>query len=146
MSILWWHWLVLGLLLILIELAVSGGFFIIFFGLSALIIGLAAGTGTIEPLWLQLLFFSVISVGSLMVFRNRARRWLQLEPQTPAIDTLVGEIGTATDPLAPGDIGRVELSAWSARNVSAVPLARGTRCRVVRVEGLMLEVGPEGGR
>ena len=39
MDILWWHWLVLGLLLVLAELAASGGFYIIFFGIAALIVG-----------------------------------------------------------------------------------------------------------
>jgi membrane protein implicated in regulation of membrane protease activity len=37
-------------------------------------------------------------------------------------------------------------SAWSARNASTEMLAGGTRVRVLRVEGLMLYVAPEGAR
>ena len=148
MTILWWHWLVLGLLFVLAELAVSGGFYIIFFGIAAVVVGLLAAASLVGPVWAQVLLFSVLSVGSLFVFRTRLLRWMQLDPQLPAIDTLVGEIGTATGLLPPGEVGKVELrgASWSARNSSDIPLAPGARCRVVRVDGLMLYVAPEGVR
>jgi hypothetical protein len=148
MTILWWHWLVLGLLLVLAELAASGGFYIIFFGFAALVVGVLARFDLAGPIWIQILLFSVIAVLSLLVFRGRLLRWLQIDPQTPAVDQLVGEVAIASEDLAPGSVGRVELrgSAWSARNSAAVVLSRGARCRVTRVEGLMLYVEPEGAR
>jgi membrane protein implicated in regulation of membrane protease activity len=96
----------------------------------------------------QLLLFSVLSVGSLLLFRNPLLRAFQRDPQSPAIDTLVGEIGTVADDLAPGAVGQIELrgTAWSARNAAAATLPRGSRCRVVWVEGLTLHVEPEGVR
>ena len=54
MDILWWHWLVLGLLLVLAELAASGGFYIIFFGIGALVVGLLASAGLAGPVWMQI--------------------------------------------------------------------------------------------
>ena len=51
MEILWWHWLVLGLLLVLAELATAGGFYVIFFGIAALTVGVLAGFG-LAPLGL----------------------------------------------------------------------------------------------
>ena len=39
MTILWWHWLVVGLLLMVGELATPGGFYIIFFGVGAVLTG-----------------------------------------------------------------------------------------------------------
>lgn len=148
MTILWWHWLVLGLLLVVAEMASSGGFYIIFFGIGALVVGLLASFDLAGPLWMQLLLFSAISVGSLLIFRRRLLRWLQMEPQTPPVDALVGEVGVATEDLAPGTVGRVELrgTGWSARNVTSGVLARGARCRVVRVDGLTVDVEPEGAR
>jgi membrane protein implicated in regulation of membrane protease activity len=145
-AVLWWHWLVLGLLLALAELAASGGFYIIFFGIAAVVVGLLAGAGLAGPLWMQVLLFSALSVGSLLLFRTRLLRTFQLDPQAPAIDTLVGEIAVAAEDLAPGRVGRVELrgAGWTARNGSPAVLPRGTRCRVVRVEGLTLTVEPEG--
>ncbi len=35
----WWYWVVLGLLLTGLELATPGGFFVIFFGVGALLVG-----------------------------------------------------------------------------------------------------------
>jgi membrane protein implicated in regulation of membrane protease activity len=148
MDILWWHWLVFGLLLVVAEMAASGGFYIIFFGIAALIIGLLGAAGIELPVWTQLLLFSVISVLAVVLFRTRLLKWMQLDPQAPAIDTLVGEIGTVRVTLEPGHVGKIELrgASWSARNVSTVTLTPGERCRVFQVEGLMVHVGPEGVR
>ena len=148
MEILWWHWLVLGLLLVLAEMASAGGFYIIFFGIGALAVGLLSWFGVAGPGWVQLALFTVLSVATLLVFRGRMLQWLQVDPQRPPVDALVGEIGMASEEMAPGAVGRVEYrgSAWSARNASAVVLTRGARCRIVRVDGLMLFVEPEGAR
>jgi membrane protein implicated in regulation of membrane protease activity len=148
MTLLWWHWLVIGLLLVLAELATPGGFYVLFFGVAALVVGLLAAGDMAGPVWMQLLLFSVLSVVSLVVFRSRLLTWFQHDPQRPEIDTLIGEIGVASDALAPGAVGKVEVrgAAWSARNDAGGPIARGTRVRVVRVDGLMLHIEPEGVR
>jgi len=148
MTLLWWHWLVLGLLLVVAEMAAAGGFYIIFFGVGAIAVGVLASFDLAGPVWMQLLLFSAISVGSLLIFRRRLLTWLQVEPQSPPVDTIVGEVGVAAEDLAPGTVGRVELrgTAWSARNTTNATLARGARCRVIRVDGLTVDVEPEGAR
>ena len=148
MSLLWWHWIVVGLLLVLAEMATAGGFYVIFFGVAALLVGILSAFGIAGPAWAQMLLFSILSVSSLAIFRNRLLKWMQLDPQRPAVDPLIGEIGVAQEDIIAGGVGRLELrgTAWSARNATSAALPRGTRCRVVRVEGLMLHVEPEGGR
>lgn len=148
MTILWWHWLVLGLLLMLGELVTPGGFYIIFFGTGALLVGLLAAVNLAGPAWMQLLLFSVLSIGLLLVFRARLLRWMQVDPQLPSVDALVGQVAVAAGRLEPGAIGKVELrgASWSARNVSDSVVGPGGRCRVQRVDGLMLDVTPEGVR
>ena len=148
MAIAWWHWLVLGLLLIALELAASGGFYIIFFGIAAVIISLMAALGADTPVWGQLLLFSVLSIGSLQFFRGPLMRWLNVDGKGGDVDSLVGETGVALQDIAPNDIGRVELrgSSWSARNSGPTPLAAGRRVTVVRVDRLMLIVEAEGAR
>lgn len=148
MTLLWWHWLVLGLLLVVAEMAASGGFYIVFFGIGAIVVGLLASFDLAGPIWVQLLLFSAISVGSLMIFRGRLLKWLQVDPQAPPVDMIVGEVGVAAEDLLPGKVGRVELrgAAWSGRNTTNATLARGARCRVIRVDGLTVEVEPEGAR
>lgn len=147
MTILWWHWLILGLLLLLGELLTPGGFYILFFGIAAILTGVLALAG-IENTAVQMLLFTVLSVGGLLVFRARVLRWMQADPQAPPVDTLVGEIGTTVVTLPRGAVGRVELrgTSWSARNISTEDLAAGTRYRVTAVDGLLLLVEPEGSR
>ncbi len=146
MDIQWWHWLVVGLFLVVVELAAAGGFYVIFFGIAAILVGLLASVGAAGGIGVQLLLFSVLSVASLLLFRERLVKRFQGDPQAPQIDQLVGEIALVTDDLAPGGIGKVELrgTSWSARTSTGVLLARGTRCRVTRVDGLTLFVEPEG--
>ena len=63
----WWQWLVLGLVLVALEMAASGGFYVIFFGIAALAIGGLHLFGLAGPAWFQFLLFSVLSVASLEV-------------------------------------------------------------------------------
>jgi inner membrane protein len=146
MTLLWWYWIVFGLLLVVAELAAAGGFYIIFFGVGAIVVGLLSLFGLAGPEWVQVLLFSALSIGALALFRSRLLQWFQSDPQRPAIDTLVGEIGLAAEDLEPGAVGRIELrgTTWSGRNDTGTPMASGSRCRVVRVEGLLLHVRSEG--
>ena len=142
---LWWHWLLLGVVLIALEMAASGGFYIIFFGVAAIIIALLALADLAGPLWFQFLLFSVLSVASLMFFRNPIMRRLNLTAGAPDIDTLAGERCSVLEPMPPGGSGRVELrgTSWSARNLGTTPLSSGATCTVVRSERLTLLVKAE---
>ena len=138
----WWHWLLLGLLLIALEIAASGGFYFIFFGIAALVIAALDLAGIGGPTWLQLLLFSVFSIASLLFFRNPIMRALNLPGGAADIDTLSGEAGTVLEAMEPGAPGRVEVrgTTWSARNVGTTSLVHGARCDVVRSERLTLLV------
>ena len=142
---LWWHWLLLGVVLIAMEMAASGGFYIIFFGVAAVIVAVLSLFDLGGPLWFQLLLFSALSVASLMFFRNPIMRRLNLEGGAADIDTLAGETGSVLEAMPPGGNGRVELrgSSWSARNLGTTPLSSGARCTVIRSERLTLLVKAE---
>lgn len=144
----WWHWLVLGLILIGLEMAASGGFYVIFFGIAALAIGGLHLMDAAGPLWLQLLLFSLLSILSLLFFRSPLMRWLQLDAPGKDVDSLVGETAIPLEDIAPGGVGRAELrgSVWSARNSGDGVLTRGQRCTVVRVDRLTVFLEPEGAR
>jgi membrane protein implicated in regulation of membrane protease activity len=139
----WWLWLLLGLALAALELASSGGFYLIFFGVSAMFIGLMGAVGLAGPAWLQWLAFTILSVVLLLAFRRPILRMMNVD--TGPVDSLVGQFATVLDEIQPGAIGRAELrgSTWSARNLHSADLARGQRCRVERVDGLMLFLLPE---
>ena len=144
----WWHWLLVGLILVALELAASGGFYVIFFGVAALAIGGLHLLDLAGPVWFQLLLFSVLSLTSLMLFRGAVLRWLQVDRPGSDVDSMVGDLAVPLDDIAPGAVGRAELrgTVWSARNVSAAAVLRGQRCTVVRVDRLMIFLEPEGVR
>src|SRR6476469_1095454 len=66
----WWYWMVLGLALLGAEMTTPGGFYILFFGLAALLVGTLAGLNLVQTDWLQWLLFSVIAIVSLLLFRG----------------------------------------------------------------------------
>jgi inner membrane protein len=141
----WWHWLVLGLMLVALEMAAAGGFYVIFFGVAALVVAVLAFAGVIASLWLELLLFSIFSVVSLLVFREPIMRRLYTATPQSDRDTLIGEVGNAADDLEPGKIGRVEVrgAVWTARNTSDSAVRRGDRCVVVGRSEFTLFIRPE---
>ncbi|HET9552963.1 MAG TPA: NfeD family protein [Anaeromyxobacteraceae bacterium] len=138
----WWGWVLLGLGLLAAEIAVPGGLFALFFGAGALLVGVLAAVGLGGPDWLQWLLFTAVSVALLVTLRGRLRR-----PAAGArtVDTLVGEGAVLLDDLPPGGVSRAELrgTSWTARSRSPLPLLRGARCKVERVDGLTLWLIPE---
>ena len=66
----WWMWVALGLVLGAIELATPGGFFVIFFGVAALVVGLAELAGLGLPAWGQWLAFPILAIVALRLFRK----------------------------------------------------------------------------
>ena len=142
----WSLWILLGFVLLAMELATPGGFFIAFFGVAALVVGLLSGLGVIETIWLQWLLFSVLSVVSVVLFRKPLLDWMKRrEPVLPPVDSLVGESALLTEDLSPGGIGKAELrgASWSVRSREEKALRQGQRCRVEQVEGLTLWVRAE---
>jgi membrane protein implicated in regulation of membrane protease activity len=143
----WWHWLVVGLVLVALEMAASGGFCVIFFGIAALAIAGLHALNAAGPVWLQLALFSLIAVGSLLFFRGPLLRWMELDKTGREVDSLVGGTAIPLDDIAPGAVGRAELrgTTWSARNQDSLTLSRGQRCTVVDVNQLMIFIRSEKG-
>jgi inner membrane protein len=141
----WWLWILTGLGLVVLEMITPGGFFAIFFAISALLLGILTRLGWAGPEWMQWLLFSVISVLGLLVFRKPLMTAMKLGGPGKAVDTMTGESALVTEDVPGEGVGKAEMrgSAWTARSNSGVPLARGQRCRVERIEGLTLWLRPE---
>ena len=139
----WWLWLVLGLALTALELLSSGGFYLIFFGLSAFLIGTLKLLGLQSQAWVQWFLFTALSFALLLLFRNPLLK--AFRPTEVPVDQLVGEIAIVIEDITAGGVGKAELrgTGWNARNTHHGPLHKGQRCRVQRVDGLMLLLVPE---
>ena len=140
----WWLWIELGLALTVAELATPSGFFIIFFGVAGLTVGILTALNMAGGLWVQWLLFGVLSIAYVLVFRGRLQRKVPI-PEARDVDSLIGVLAIVQERLLPGVVGRVEVrgSMWSARNTSPVTLDAGQRARVAAVDGLTLTVVPE---
>lgn len=137
-SILWWHWIVLGIILVLMELVVPS-FTIFWFGLGALVTGLLLAILPEISLKWQILVFSVSSVGftffwfRLFVPRKKMKSLLVDEEEA------IGQTGIAASrALVPGEKGRVAFSvpvlgeeSWSY--LADEPIETGNRVRVIAV-------------
>ena len=141
----WWAWILVGFGLLGLEMVTPGGFYVLFFGAGALLVGLLVAAGAVTPPWLQWLLFSVFSVLSLVLFRGRLVAWSRAGEPGSAVDSLLGEIAVPHDDLAPDALGKAELrgTLWTVHNVDGRPLPRGARARVVRVDGLTLDIRAE---
>lgn len=142
----WWYWMVLGLALLAAEMTTPGGFYILFFGLSALLVGTLAGLGIVNVDWLQWLLFSVIAIGSLLLFRGPLMARLSHGRKAHAdVDSMVGEVAIPLEALPAGATGKAELrgTTWTARNVGPTAFRKGQRGKVTKVDGLTLWITAE---
>lgn len=141
----YWAWALLGLGLLVVEVATPGGFFFLFFGFSALLVALLVGLGWAGPAWMQWLLFSALSVVALALLRKPLQARLTPKDGARVVDSMAGETAIAQDDIAIGAIGKAEMrgTTWSAKNAGAEAIAKGQRLKVDRVEGLMLHVHRE---
>jgi membrane protein implicated in regulation of membrane protease activity len=144
----WWYWILLGLLLAAIEIVTPGGFFFIFFAVSALLVGVLDVLHILEGATLQWGLFSVLSLVCLAFFRKPLLDRMNKGMLPDTVDTLIGELAVAAATIPAGQHGRAEVrgAAWTVRNVDAVPVEANERCRVVAVRGLELDIRSERSR
>jgi membrane protein implicated in regulation of membrane protease activity len=144
MAMTWWLWVALGLVLGAIELATPGGFFVIFFGVAALVVGLAELAGLGLPAWGQWLAFPILAIVALRLFRKPLLARIQPDDRA-TVDSMVSELAVPVAVIEPGQHGRAELrgTLWNAHNVGGTAVGAGQRTRVVAVNGLQLDIVPE---
>jgi inner membrane protein len=135
----WWIWVLGGLVLLVAEVTTPGGFFAVFFGAGAILVGGLKALGWEGPAWAEWLVFTVLSVVSLALFRKPLMRRFILSTSKP-VDQLEGETAVVTEDVPPGGVGKAEMrgASWTARTAGDATLPKGCRCRVEWVEGLTL--------
>ena len=136
----WWIWILIGIVLLASEL-VASTMHVGFFAVGALVVAILVGAGLDIPLWGQVTIFTGVSILSFFFLRPWLVRRLGLTKER-VVDSLVGEQAVALEEIGPAGLGRAEMrgSTWSARNIGETSLARGQRCVVTAVEGLVIHV------
>ncbi len=140
MGLLFWHWFAVGLALLIAEVLLSTGYFLIFVGVAALIVGALAWAIPALGWEAQLALFGVLSVASFFVWRRFSPG--NPESDQPALNrrghSYVGRTFTLTSPIVNG-IGtlHVDDSQW---RISGADVPAGTQVRVVAADGSTLRV------
>ncbi len=117
-----------------------GGFYLLFVGIGALIVGLLALANLAGPSWTQWLLFTLLTVLSLTLLRSRLAR--SILPASPGAE-IVGETVELTTEIPPDGVGQALFrgSVWKVYNAGPRALEVGARCRVDEVNGITLTVG-----
>ncbi len=144
MQLEWWIWIVGGIGLILAELVVPS-FFVVWFGLGALLVGLLALLVPGLSLTVQLAIWTTASLAMVMLWFKVFKPGFHKTRIGTAAGEAVGEIGLLVSAVAPFERGKVRFQRpvlgseeWAC--MADAPIAAGERVKVVAIEGSFLTV------
>ena len=145
MEILWWHWIVLGIVLMLLELAVPA-FFLIWFGAAAVLVGVAVAIFPAFPFAWQVIAWTLGSLVLVWFWFKIFRRSFHKTRAGQSKGSFIGEIGLVIRDIRPFEKGQVRFQkpvlgdeVWEC--VADDEIKTGERVRVFDVEGNILKVG-----
>jgi membrane protein implicated in regulation of membrane protease activity len=145
MNIEWWHWLVAGLALVLLELVVPG-MVLIWFGVAAVAIGLLVAVVPTLSLTLLLGLWTVLSCVLVFAWFRVFRRDQHKTYAGMSDGAQIGEVGLLVGEVTPYCRGKVRFQkpllgsdVWDC--IADDAIAVGERVKVLSVEGSLLKVG-----
>jgi len=139
-DIIYWHWLILAVVLIILEILMPGAYFL-WMGVSAAIVGGAMFVFPQMPILVQVLIFAVLSVITVVMYKSY-RKKNPFVTDEPALnrrgEQYIGRNFTLREPIVNGE-GKIKVddTTWkiTGRDIDA-----GETVRVVAVEGSTLVV------
>ena len=141
----WWHWAVLGIGLIIAELAVPA-FFIVWFGLGALLVAVVLLIAPSLSLTAQLLTWTLASVAMILLWFRIFKPGIHTTKVGMADSNIVGEVGMLVRDVEPFRKGQVRFQkplvgseVWEC--IADEPIKSGERVKVLGIEGSFLKVG-----
>jgi membrane protein implicated in regulation of membrane protease activity len=144
MQLEWWAWIVGGIGLILAELVIPS-FFVVWFGLGALLVGLLALLMPGLSLTAQLAIWTAASLVMVILWFKVFKPGFHKTRIGTAAGEAVGEIGLLVSGVAPFERGKVRFQRpvlgseeWVC--MADAPIAAGERVKVIAVEGSFLTV------
>jgi len=141
----WWHWAVLGIGLIIAELVVPA-FFIIWFGLGALLVSVLLLVAPSLSLTTQVLAWTLASVAMIVLWFRIFRPGMHKTRIGMSDSHIIGEVGMLIRDVAPFQKGEVRFQkplvgseVWEC--IADEAIASGERVKILSVEGSFLKVG-----
>ncbi len=138
-TMVWWHWMVLAVVLAAAETLMPGTF-AIWFAASAAIVGLLLVVVPLPWQW-QLILFAVLGLVAMLAYRSYLKKHPEVTEQ-PNLNLrgqqYVGSEFTLVEPILQG-FGKVRIgdTVWK---VSGSDAPVGARVRVIGVDGAVLRV------
>lgn len=134
-----WSWIIAGVILLALELALPGAF-MMWLGLAALLVG-AITLAVAWPWQAQGVAFAVFALASVPLWRKFAHKVEKTEPPTfnRRDEALVGRMFTLQEPIVNG-AGTVPVDDTIWRVTSATDAPAGSRVKVIGAEGASLTV------
>jgi hypothetical protein len=144
MNLEWWQWAIGGIVLILLELAIPA-FFVLWFGLGALLVAMVLFVAPGLSLTVQLALWTGASLAMVALWFRVFRRTDHKTRLGTSGGEVIGEIGLLVGAVAPFERGRVRFQRpllgaeeWVCLAETAIPA--GERVKVVAIEGSFLKV------
>ena len=136
-----WLWVALVIIFTAIEL-LTLGLTTVWFAIAALAMVFLSALKISLPV--QVLIFLAISAILLFFTRPIAVKKLKLGKIKTNVDSLIGKHALVIKEIGEFEKGEVKISGqvWSAHAEDDSPIAEGTKCEVLRVEGVQLIVKP----
>ena len=138
----WWIWMILAAICIIGEVF-TAGFFLLWFGIGALVAGLLALMG-LGAGW-QWAAFVVVSGVLLVVSRRFAERFTKKQPPGIGADRFIGKQGIVLEEIDNAkNTGRVRVDKeeWRADSDGDEAIPVGKRVAVTRLDGTHMVVKP----
>jgi len=130
-----WIWVFLTVLCAIIEV-LTLGLTTIWFAIAALVMVFLSFLPI--PLVYQVMIFLAISAVLLFFTRPIAIKKLKIGREKTNVDSLVGKSALVTKKITEFDRGEVKLNGqiWTAKTENGSTLDEGSKCEVVRIEGV----------
>lgn len=138
------YWLIIGVMLFFLQLAVPG-FILFFFSLGAMVTALVAWLVPISIVW-QLALFMAVSLISLLSLREMIQKKFFAPPaveEEEAEDVMLavsGEKGVVSMTIVPSAEGQIKYSGTFWRAIADERIEEGEIVSVVRQQGLVIHV------
>ena len=139
----WWHWIVLGLGLIIAELLIPA-FFIIWFGIGAMGVGILLLMAPGLSIAVQVMIWAALSA-TLVVLWFRYLKPRTMTAVGTSAASVAGEVGVLVSDISPETRGQVRFQkpilgsdVWEC--YAEHKIAAGERVRVIIVEGNFIKV------